>query len=126
MAKTDPRNLRPADIVRALNSTPLGEVIGERQLYRHRMRAGFRIGDGRHINMLRYAAWLVDELEQRRNATPSDARNAYEAQKARAAARNAELARAGQDIGVLPAVVVTLHPSATDGAGSGGSWPEVR
>jgi hypothetical protein len=40
--------------VRALNSTPLGEVLNERQLYRHRMRAGFRIGEGRHIDMLRY------------------------------------------------------------------------
>ena len=51
MAKTDPRNLRPVDLARALNSTPLGEVTSERQLYRHRIRAGFRIGDGRHIDM---------------------------------------------------------------------------
>ena len=45
MAKTDPRHLRPADLVRALNSTPLGEVASERHLYRHRMRAGYRIGE---------------------------------------------------------------------------------
>jgi hypothetical protein len=86
-----------------LNSTPLGEVIGERQLYRHRMRAGYRIGDGQRVDMLRYAAWLVDALEDRRRQA-KDPKASYEAVKARAAARNAELARAGQDIGDIPAV----------------------
>jgi len=104
LAKNDPRRLKPADLVRALNSTPLGEVTSERQLYRHRMRAGYRIGDGRHIDLLRYAAWLVDELEQR-DRQASDPKAAYEAMKARAAERNAELARAGQEIGEPPAVV---------------------
>lgn len=42
----DPRSLKPADLARLLNSTPLGTVLDERQLYRHRMQAGFRIGDG--------------------------------------------------------------------------------
>ena len=60
----DPRNLRPADLARLLNSTPLGTVIGERQLYRHRMRAGFRIGDGRRVSLLRYAAWLVEGMRE--------------------------------------------------------------
>ena len=57
----DPRNLKPADLARLLNSTPLGTVIDERQLYRHRMRAGFRIGDGRRVDLLRYVAWLIEE-----------------------------------------------------------------
>ena len=105
MAKNNPRNIKPADLVRTLNSTPLGEVISERQLYRHRMRAGYRIGDGKHIDLLRYASWLVDALEERRHAQTPDAKTAYEAMKARAAARNADMARAGQDIGELPAVV---------------------
>ncbi len=55
----DPRQLRPSELVRLLNSTPLGEVIGERQLLRHRSRAGFRIGDDRHVDLFRYVAWLV-------------------------------------------------------------------
>ena len=42
-----------------LNSTPLGEVISERQLRRHRNRAGYRIGDERHVDLLRYASWLM-------------------------------------------------------------------
>ena len=36
----DPRQLKPGELARLLNSTPLGEVISERQLHRHRTRAG--------------------------------------------------------------------------------------
>ncbi|MEX2185626.1 MAG: hypothetical protein WD875_02485 [Pirellulales bacterium] len=50
---TDPRKLRASELCRLLNSTPLGEVLNERQLHRHRSRAGLRIGDGRHIDLLR-------------------------------------------------------------------------
>jgi hypothetical protein len=55
----DPRKLRPGELCRLLNSTPLGEVIHERQLHRHRTRAGLRIGDARHVDLVRYVAWLV-------------------------------------------------------------------
>jgi hypothetical protein len=55
----DPRQLRPGELCRLLNSTPLGEVVNERQLKRHRMRAGLRIGDSRHVDLLRYVAWLI-------------------------------------------------------------------
>jgi hypothetical protein len=48
--------LKPAELARLLNSTPLGTVISERQFHRHRTRAGYRIGDGRRINLVRYAA----------------------------------------------------------------------
>ena len=41
--RIDPRSLKPSETCRLLNSTPLGEVINERQLHRHRTRAGFRI-----------------------------------------------------------------------------------
>src|SRR5262249_7748316 len=56
---TDPRKLRPSELRRLLNSTPLGEVINERKLKRHRERAGLRIGDSRHVDLVRYVAWLV-------------------------------------------------------------------
>ena len=59
----DPRKLKPTELVRLLNSTPLGEVISERQLHRHRARAGFRIGDGRTVDLLRYVAWLTLERD---------------------------------------------------------------
>ena len=57
----DPRKLRPTELVRLLRTpTPLGEVISERQLFRHRSRAGFRIGGGTDTSTcFRYVAWLV-------------------------------------------------------------------
>jgi hypothetical protein len=58
--------LRPADLARLLNSTPLGEVIGERMVYRHRTRAGSRITEGRRINVVRYVAWLHELRDARR------------------------------------------------------------
>jgi hypothetical protein len=55
----DPRRLKPSELCRLLNSTPLGEVINDRQVYRHRLKAGFRIGDGNRVDLFRYIAWLV-------------------------------------------------------------------
>ncbi len=55
---SDPRKLKPSELCRLLNSTPLGEAISERQLYRHRQRAGSRIGDNKTVDLLRYCAWL--------------------------------------------------------------------
>jgi len=63
------RELRPSELTGLLNSTPLGAVINERQLYRHRSRAGFRIGDGKRVDLLRYVAWLVEEKETKRPTT---------------------------------------------------------
>ncbi|GMV84137.1 MAG: hypothetical protein AMXMBFR7_53210 [Planctomycetota bacterium] len=60
--------MRGCDVVRLLNSTPLGAVICDRQLYRHRQRSGFRFNDGKRVNLLRYVAWLVDERERRTEA----------------------------------------------------------
>jgi len=85
-----------------LNSTPLGEVIGERQLRRHRNRAGYRIGDERRVDLLRYAAWL---LWERHHPAPPPAAADYEAVKEAARARNAEISATGRDIGDIPAVV---------------------
>ncbi|QDU46846.1 Phage terminase large subunit (GpA) [Symmachiella dynata] len=98
----DPRNLRPSELVRLMNSTPLGEVINERQLYRHRSRAGFRIGDGKSVDLLRYVAWLVIE---RHTPKPEADGDPYETLKDRARARNAALSLAGRDIGEMPAVI---------------------
>lgn len=99
----DARQLGPAQVCRLLNSTPLAEVISERQLHRHRTRAGFRIGDGRHVDLYRYIAWLVTErhAEQPESAGLSD----YDAMKEQARSRNALLSLSGRDIGELPAVL---------------------
>lgn len=98
----DPRSLKPSDLARLLNSTPLGVVIDERQLYRHRMQGGFRIGDGRRIDLFRYIAWLIERRRAPKD-TPDPAA-AYEAMKEKAAARNRLRAEAGRDIGELPPV----------------------
>ena len=102
MVATDPRRLRPSELCRLLNSTPLGEVINERQLHRHRSRAGMRIGDGRHVDLLRYVAWLV---QLRHEPKPDPSNDPYETLKERARARNAALSLAGRDIGELPPIV---------------------
>lgn len=100
MAAINPTKLKPADLTRLLNSAGFGEVLTERRLRLHRNRAGFAIGDAKTIDLLRYAAWLT----QRYLAPPKDART-YEDLREAARLRNAELARAGQDIGQIPAVV---------------------
>ncbi|OAI52077.1 hypothetical protein AYO47_06565 [Planctomyces sp. SCGC AG-212-M04] len=99
----DPRQLAPVQLCRLLNSTPLGEVISERQLHRHRTRAGFRIGDGRTVDLLRYTAWLASTRHVRR-ADP-DPSQSYDALREQSRARNALLSLSGRDIGEMPAVV---------------------
>ncbi len=99
MAAIDPTRLRPAVLARLLNSVGRGEVISERQLRRHRTRAGYTIGDARTVDLFRYAAWLTLE-----HFKPKAEPLTYEEQKARQAERNAEAVRAAQDIGEIPAV----------------------
>ena len=69
----DPRNRRPGELCRLLNSIPLGAVINERQLYRHRNRAGYRLGEDNRVDLLRYVAWLVDENHRPRPISSIDA-----------------------------------------------------
>ncbi len=99
----NPRQLKPAVLARLLNSLGHGVVTGERQLRRHRERAGYSISDPRNpstIDLFRYAAWLTLEYFK-----PKADPLRYEEVKRRQAERNAELVRAAQDIGEIPAVV---------------------
>lgn len=68
-AKRSLDRLRPSELTRLLNSTPLGTVITERQLYRHREVAGRRIGEQRWIDLVRYTAWLVEERHEPQSTT---------------------------------------------------------
>ena len=102
MVAMNPRALKPSEVARLLNSTPLGAVVDERQLYRHRMMAGFRIGDGKHIDLFRYIAWLVETKHApKAHVDPAEA---YAAMKEAAAQRNRIKAEVGRDIGELPEV----------------------
>jgi len=105
----DPRQLRPGELARLLNSTPLGEVISERQLHRHRTRAGFRVaadGDAGKVDLFRYVAWLVTTRHEAlaEAARQPEGLTGYEAMKERARLRNAMLSLSGRDIGDLPVV----------------------
>ena len=68
----NPTKLKPIEIVRIVNTTPLNAVLNDRQLRRHRDRAGFRISDdgGQTVNLFKYAAWLRSELMLRQSMTP--------------------------------------------------------
>ena len=92
----DVRQLRPSILTRMLNSTPLGYCISERQLRRHRNRAGYRIGDEKHVDLLRYTAWLV---WSRHNPEPTKPPLDYEAMKeARARTPSCRHRRTSADI----------------------------
>jgi len=93
----DIRNLSPTQLVRLLNSTPLGTVINAPKLHRQMDEAGLRIGDGKRINLLKYVAWLARQRDQPQKQTIS-----YEERKQREAERNQAKNRAGRDIGPPP------------------------
>ena len=97
-----PSKMKPAEVVKLVNSTDFGTVISPAQVYRHFTEAGYRIAsseDSRQINFYRYVAWLVD-----RKNTPSEASLDYESVRADAARRSSERSLEGRDIGELPAV----------------------
>jgi hypothetical protein len=107
--------MRPGELCRVLNSTPLGEVINERVLQRHRTSAGLRIddGSGRGIDLFRYVAWLVVRRErgsqmsasaQHAGPSTSPALSGYDLHRERARQRNAQLSLSGRDIGEIPPV----------------------
>ena len=98
----NPMRLRPSDAVRLINSTPIGPILNDRQLRRHRERAGFRVTDdeGQTINIFKYASWLTDVWLEREANPPQT----YEEKKAAVRNRNIALALAGRDIGELPEV----------------------
>ena len=103
---TDVRRLRAGELCRLLNSTPLGECLGERHLHRHRTRAGLRIGadgDPNRVNLLRYVAWLFDQRHAPERAADAASPD-YDSHRERARLRNAMLSLSGRDIGALPDV----------------------
>jgi hypothetical protein len=95
----DIRSLKPSELIRLLNSTPLGAVVNATQVSRQRDEAGFRIGDGKRIDLIRYVGWLARERRKPRRAVLS-----YEERRVIEAERNRLKTLAGQDIGPIPAV----------------------
>jgi len=96
------KKLKPADLVKLLNSTDYGTVISMTQVYRHFNQAGYRIAspdDTRCIHLYRYIAWLVDQ-----KASASERSDAYAEHRSAAAQRQADQSKEGRDIGELPPV----------------------
>lgn len=102
MTQPDPRKLRPAELVRIVNSTALGKVITAAELGHHRNEAGYRIGDAKTVDLPRYAAWLI---ARRHSRVPKDsASTAYDKLKEAAAKRSKEISQSGRDIAPIPPV----------------------
>lgn len=101
----NPLRLKPTEILRLLNSTPVGTVANERLLRRHRDAAGMNISDdaGQTVNIFKYAAWLTRRWLERDENPPQT----YDGKKEAVRNRNIALALAGRDIGELPEVA---HP----------------
>ncbi len=100
----NPLKMRPSELARLINATPLGFVLNERRLYRHHNRAGFRVSDSdnpRMINLFRYVGWLFDLRHG--TSTAPEVRD-YDGIREAARARNATLSKSGRDIGPLPEV----------------------
>jgi hypothetical protein len=95
----NPQALKPAELMRLLNTTDLGTVIAETRLRRHRNRAGYSIGDERSIDLFRYAAWLTLEYGK-----PKEEPQDYAEKKRRETERAAAMVRAAQDIAPIPEV----------------------
>lgn len=74
--------MRPVDMIRLLNSTPLGTVLSERRMHVHRSRAGYRIGE-KTLDLFRYAAWLASERHEALRQPVTDAAEAHRERMAR-------------------------------------------
>src|SRR5580765_8714003 len=103
MPEPDLRHLGQADLVQLLNSTRLGTVTTVRKVQMPRQAAGFRIGDGKTVNLARYAAWLV--TERHKPKPPEPAMSPHERNKERARKASEAASLSGRDIAPIPAVV---------------------
>ena len=104
----DPRQLRVAEAVRLLNSTPLGEVVQPHVVYRHSNRAGYRIGDGKRIDLVRYTAWLFHARREMDAAGGGE--GGYEAHRESVNVRSRSASESARDIAAEGWVHPPLHP----------------
>ena len=95
----DVTRLTQTDLLQVVNATGLGLVLDRSRLRRQMDGAAFRVGDGRHIHLVRYVAWLARELDRPR-PKPAD----YLEAKRRQAERNRTATKAAQDIFPIPEI----------------------
>jgi hypothetical protein len=94
--KPDFKNLRTADVVRLLNSSSIGNVVKSHVVYRHHNYAASKVGDGRKIDLAKYAAWLFHARKETFKA--GWAEKDYEAHKDAVNERSKEESKKSRDI----------------------------
>ena len=94
--------LNPSELVGLLNSCGFGQVISERQLYRHRQKAPSIEVSPKRIDLLAYCAWMLSHRHRKRQGirrrvgnleviTLGELRRVLESQNYRCALTNQEL-----------------------------------
>lgn len=99
----DIRNLSQTQLVRLLNSTPLGAVVNAPKVNRQLNEAGLRItssSDARRINLIKYTGWLAKRYD-----APKPEGRSYDEKLKRDLDRQLERSRQGRDIGPIPQIV---------------------
>ncbi|MFO0938298.1 MAG: hypothetical protein U0798_17470 [Gemmataceae bacterium] len=118
----DPRQLKPAALCRLLNSTPLGEVVYESMLRKHRNQAGHRIGTGNTVDLLRYTGWLVSRRHNTSRTTkpdPDQTANQYRDELARQAASHVSNGSAKREQVLAALLSEPTYARAAENAGIG-------
>lgn len=116
--RTDPRKLKPGQLLQVINSTPLGPVIDDARLRRLRASDGLQFGDGKTIDLVRFIRFLAVKRHAKKppetdvkkpglneQIAAEGGATSYDRKKARERERNATASRAGRDIAPLPIVV---------------------
>ncbi|MEW6199155.1 MAG: terminase gpA endonuclease subunit [Planctomycetota bacterium] len=96
----DPSRLTQSELLQMVNATPLGTVLTRSRLRRQMDAGALKFGDGTHVHLVRYARWLVDELDR-----PRPARMDYAEARRRQAERNRAATKTSQDIHPIPEIV---------------------
>lgn len=95
----DVNKLTQMQLLRLMNATPLGNILTHNQLRWQMNTAAYRIGDGKHINLVRYVSWLAGVYEKPKAPKQSVEDSRLKDLMAKNAAR-----KEAQDIGEIPAV----------------------
>ncbi len=101
-------SLTQTELLRVVNSTPLGSVLTRSRLRQQLDVGALAFGDGRRLDLLRYIGWLATE-----RAKPPRERTDYAEAKRRQAARNRAATKAAQDIAPIPDVADMSRRKAT-------------